>query len=432
MAEVKESVNAVFESVVLMTNTKNKVPLERKNIEITITENITYPFIECKIVYKDTEGDFEDYNFSGGEIIVVDISFPKLGDSHNIKETFFVYEITPIEYNDKEVTYSFHGLSIEYTKTCNNLISEAFSGNITNIVKKIINEKIYEKTKVKRSVFVSEKIKSPKERNGEKIIIANMDPYKALNFLATRAVGTKDDVFVFFKNTKGYKFVGFNELFEQKVSQQQQFKIGFTNSAGKDSDERKNSNAESDRDEQTIEGADIRFTNNYLEGLNSHIFAGETITHDLLTQETNKHKFSLKDDFSKIPKLGKKNIHSLYDYVAKTFTEGSGTTKLVSKSKFGYEKNIHLRNYLIYSIKNCLDINFGSDTATGVIRAGTAIEIEVPTTDLTKNQDNKENPDPNEKLTGKYLIKSVEHLFTGEKDNLKYTIAVNAFKNATG
>lgn len=427
MSEIKEEINARLESAVLLT-AGGAIKLERKNISVLLTEDISYPFVECILSYSDSEGDFEDYDISGGEIIKLEISLPKIGEEFTIRENFFVYEVSNIEYAN-EVSYTFKSLSVEYTKSCNNLISEVYKGKISKTVEKIIKEKILDKEDTDTEIFISDKI--IKTESTDPILIPNYDPYKAINYCAVQTYSTDNDVFIFYKSTQGFMFVGFKELFEQEVVDFLKFKVGFGNKANKDEDEKETNNIESSQTEFTIPDISIRMSNNYLEGLNSHVFAGEVMTHNLLTQKTKVHKFSLEKDHDDIPKTGSKNVHSVYGLLDKKFIEGTGVTKLISESESSRDKNINmfLRNYTIYSLQNSIEATFSLPKANGAVRAGGVIEIEFPTSNVKKNQDAKDNPDPNERLSGKYLVKTVEHNFTGDFSNLSYEITVTAVKN---
>lgn len=427
MAEIKEQTKATLETAELYTTIGQRLPLQKKNVMIEIYENVFSPFLDCEVTFKDEEGIFEEQNISGGEMLDLEILFPFLeNEEMNIKEKFFIYSVTGIPYSGTS-EYILKGISIEYAKGVSNLISKNYSGTISSMVKKLLEEEVLEGLEI--PINLTKKISKSKNQKSD-IIIPNMNVFKAINFLVARASSADNDVFLFHRNTLGYNLVGINELAKIGIGDLYRFKQGFSNAAGKNQEDREKKTPIGEDSVSIMSDVSVKFANDYLQGIHSKLYSGEMIIHDLLAQSTKKHEFSLKEDFDTIPKFGETNPHSLYDKYDKTFIEGTGTTRLVSNSNFGYEKNIFVRNYVLSSLQQSISATFMLNDPTGAVRSGLPVELEFATMDFGKPDDKSGSADPNERLSGKYLTTKVSHTFSGGSDNLDYTVSVSCAKNA--
>jgi hypothetical protein len=398
---------------------------------IEIQEYIFSPFLRANITISDSEGMFEAYNISGGEVFQLDILFPTAEPELFFTHNFFVYTVSPLAFAT-ETSYTLELISLDYAVNTTNRISKSFRGmSADKIIESIYND--YIKTEsIGNELFISHQTNNPMN-----VIIPNISTYKALNFITARSTSkeNKYSCFLFFRNLFSYNFIDiFTYANEQNVNPLLNYKLGMANKAGGEGEEITSYKITSDASDLTISDIAIKIGNDYLEGIHKDVFAGKTIVHDPLTKENKMHEFSISENFKDLSKDESPHIFSKSNNIlTPDIIESDSTNKLHYKgnnTKFKHYENIFARNYMVYSINNSIRISYVNENPTGLCVVGQLINLTVPTVDLEKKQDNKTNPEPNIKLSGKYIVSKVTHIFEGSVEESDYTISTQAFKAA--
>lgn len=395
--------------------------------KVEIEEYIFSPFLRANVGIKDEEGMFENYNISGGEIFQLDISFPisDLEFSHN----FFVHSISSIAYSET-VAYNLELISLDYAVNVSKKISKSFRGKtVEQIITEIYLSNIFTSSK-NAELFISHETKSPLN-----VIIPNFNAYKAINFVAAKALPKSNNYgcFMFFRNLYTYNFIDiFAYINEQNVNPELNYKLGMSNKSGGSGDEHQSYKLTSDSSDLTISDVALKFNNEYLEGIHKDIFGGNMIVHDPLTKKNKNYTFSVINDFDKISKNKSPHIFSDDNNILdSSLIQPAGINKLFyagNNSKMKHFENSFARNYFLYMINNSIRMSYVNQNPTGLCAVGQIINMTLPTVDLEQKQDAKPNPKANTKLSGKYLVSKVMHIFQGSEGS-DYIISVEAFKN---
>ena len=101
--------------------------------------------------------------------------------------------------------------SREYMKNSRTRISQSFSGNMSEIVRRLVKEKQF---------LGSDKRFLTDDSVGlERIVVPNLRPLTAIQMIAQRAKTRKDSPFVFFETIKGLHFLSFDILIDKTLKQ---------------------------------------------------------------------------------------------------------------------------------------------------------------------------------------------------------------------
>ena len=88
-------------------------------------------------------------------------------------------------------------------------ISQSFSGNMSEIVRRLVKEKQF--------LGSDKKFITDDSVGLEKVVIPNLRPLSAIQMIAQRAKTKKDSPFVFFETIKGLNFLSFDSINRQNT-----------------------------------------------------------------------------------------------------------------------------------------------------------------------------------------------------------------------
>ncbi len=183
-------------------------------VGIEIYEDIFSPFISGKIVVRDSQELLNLLPLVGEEKIILDIATPTIDEGYTIKGEFFIYKMGDrIRLSERDTGYQLYFMSKEGIIDINRKISKAYSGNITDIVKKIVVEE--------------DGLGSKKNLNVEttptniKYISNFWSPVQNINYLAQAAINENNSpTYVFFENKFGLNFISLDSMYDLPVFRQ--------------------------------------------------------------------------------------------------------------------------------------------------------------------------------------------------------------------
>lgn len=183
-------------------------------VGIEIYEDIFSPFISGKIVVRDSQELLNLLPLVGEEKIILDIATPTIDEEYTIKGEFFIYKMGDrIRLSERDTGYQLYFMSKEGIIDINRKISKAYSGNITDIVKKIVVEE--------------DGLGSKKNLNVEttptniKYISNFWSPVQNINYLAQAAINENNSpTYVFFENKFGLNFISLDSMYDLPVFRQ--------------------------------------------------------------------------------------------------------------------------------------------------------------------------------------------------------------------
>ena len=173
--------------------------------EINLFDSLLNPCMSGSIIIRDAIGLSNDFLFDGTEILNLKIG--KDGDKLATQKSFRLYKQTnrkPINQNSE--MYTLHFVSEEFLLSMQQKVSRYYETTYSEAAVRIIIDYL----KVPVNSLSGEFHKSKGVKN---IVVPNLNPFSALNWMSQRAIG-EDNVpgFVFFENILGYNFANISNL----------------------------------------------------------------------------------------------------------------------------------------------------------------------------------------------------------------------------
>lgn len=214
----------------VQTNNNKQFGIDIRGLfqEVNIFENMFYPCITGSILIHDGIGLNRKARFDGSEYIFINMTKYNQNDSkrdeHEIKGIFLIHKVTDrtnIGFNSE--AYTLHFISPEFLLSEQQKIRRSYTGTYSDMVKKILKDYLVVEPKVDAAGVKKNEVK---ETSGQdKIVIPNLTPFKAIDFLASRSLNRKGvPDFLFWQNhLTGYNFKSLTEIFLEKPG----FEINF-------------------------------------------------------------------------------------------------------------------------------------------------------------------------------------------------------------
>jgi len=258
-------------------------------------EDIYNNFITGQITINDSVGYISQLAFNGHDYLI--LSFSKPGDLIKITKTFRIYKISNRHLvNLQNETYTLHFCSEEAILSEQYKISKSYPNKK---VSEIVNDIVINQLGTANTKFLST---NNEETTGVRdIIIPNLKPFEAINWLCTQAVSktikTAGSAYMFFENLYGYNFKSLQTLFLGPVYKTYKF-------------EPKNLNMPNDTRVQdlSLEATNVigfEMISNYdtMDMINSGAYANQMLSIDLLGLNYNTTNFDYITYFNNSNKL---------------------------------------------------------------------------------------------------------------------------------
>lgn len=188
--------------------TKDEIDLKAIVTEFNIYESMSSPFITADLVIGDALALTTRLPIVGQEIVEIKFKTPDPSISMSVHLKLRVVRIQELtRTNQRTMQYVIKLASEEYFSDLNTKISKAFVGKtITDMVKEISTYSLQ---------IDGPKVLYASETEGERtIVIPNMAPTRAINFLCKEAKSARYPAsnFIFFENCNGFQFKTVDEL----------------------------------------------------------------------------------------------------------------------------------------------------------------------------------------------------------------------------
>ena len=196
----------------IITHHGNSVPLDLDGVLniVSVYEDIMQGFLTANISFLDTNDLVLQNGIVGNEYCYLKLITPSSEDVSLdfTKDPLIVTSVRQTnEGQGRLVTLTL--ASREYMKNSRTRISQSFSGNMSEIVRRLVKEKQF---------LGSDKRFLTDDSVGlERIVIPNLRPLTAIQMIAQRAKTKKDSPFVFFETTKGLHFLSFDMINRQNT-----------------------------------------------------------------------------------------------------------------------------------------------------------------------------------------------------------------------
>ena len=385
--------------------------LVENTYSVVITESIFENSITCKVEILDATEKLSELDMDGTEVLRIAFESEK---NREIDHRFNIYrtEVYPDNQSgSKGKGYQLFGISAEFMSQATMDINRTMRGDINNMVNIVYNE-------IKRNTTIQTRpgsfTKSKKrlvdnhDTTGNVIInIPGMTPFETMDMLTRRAYNSKfsSSIFLFYEDFRGYNFCNL----EQLVAEGRDDPMEYTyKPAGQVSDQK---NAAGQFDIQQIFFPD---SSDVITKIKSGAYASQVAEIDIINQKVDRTVLTVKENFKDFYHLDKPAITLDKKTVIDKHLNIINSTTWINKYNDGIR---HLENNFgalitrrkfygdsISQIKmNCV-VPGNSDLSVGRVLDLSMVETSA----------NKDNPEQEKKISGKYLITEVNHqILTG-------------------
>jgi len=191
---------------VLYTSDGNSVDMRHIIVELNIYEDIFASTMSGDVVFSDTKDILSNFAVHGNEWLSISVDKPGLDNP--IKKAFRIYKVSDKIYGTgQNVNYTFHFCSEETILAPGIRFSKSYKGML---ISDMIRDIAVNYLRIPQSRLFIEATEGVFD-----IIIPNMDPFQAINWLSTRAYAKNKSVFMFFETRDGYIFSSFETMKNQ-------------------------------------------------------------------------------------------------------------------------------------------------------------------------------------------------------------------------
>lgn len=251
---------------------------------LEIFENIYSPFISGVVAVRETIDYINLFPLTGEEFINIKLHTPSMPDG--IDQQFALYKLSNrIVANDRNMIYELHFISKEAIVDLNKKISKSFQGNISDIVEKLIVDKI-------NGLESSKKLNIESTINGVKYISNYWSPIKNINYLTDKAKDINGiPSYLFFENRKGLNFKSLHSLYSEP-SIQTFVSDGYFRDFTSNGKSRRNVQEEYRR----IIDITVPVLYDYIDRAKTGMYASRKFTYDIVTKKYTVDNFDLLDN----------------------------------------------------------------------------------------------------------------------------------------
>jgi len=424
--EVKQSTQFKINELVIVTKAG---PIDISGIfeELNIFDSVLVPVINGTLLIKDSIGLSGRLLFDGSESLLIDIAKDKKSDIASFRKAFRIYKQSDRK-NDTQnsETFLLHFVADELMYSDQQRINQSFETTYAQMVEKILLNYLKVPSNNLRGII--------NPTSGlRKVVIPNLRPLDAIDWIAKRAVDSQDSPnFMFYQNMIGYNFASLSVL----LSQPDILNVKF---------EPKNQEGKNSIDEiSSARSLEVISQANEVEKTRSGVNAGKFIGFDPMTRTVATRNISYGDHYLNM-KHGNKNpnfsqiinrdgVNNTETYDANKTVGSFGAARQLSeyikkKDPTSISKEDNVESYLSQRtsiIKNLMTKRIRlSMPGNFQLTSGFNVSLVAPT--FGKKMKGDDNEDPS--LSGKYLIVASRQKIGYDKHETIIEIATTSSDN---
>jgi len=411
MINFAQSTQFVITDLKILTK---KGPISIKGIyeEINLFDSLLNSCMSGNIIIRDAIGLTNEFLFDGTELLKLKIG--KDDDEISIEKTFRIYKQTdrkPVNQNSE--VYTLHFVSEEFLLSMQQKVARYYETTYSEAAVRIILDYLRVPNESLTGYFDNTK-------GVKKILVPNLNPIAALNWICQRAIG-EDNVpgFLFFENILGYNFVNVSTLLQNE----QVTTINFNP---------KNLNLNRDKVISEFLGArhfEVIQQYDTIKNITSGVHSGKFIGFDPKTRTILERPFTFNDHYSLYKssnpsptigainnKLGSSLTQVNSKQVFHTFGYFSRESKFIKENdpesisqeydteNYIFQREAIFTNLLNQRVKLVMPGNFG-------LSSGLNVYLNIPKYGIKSNEE--DNIDKS--VYGKYLILGTRHIIGYDK-----------------
>ena len=406
--ELFKGQDVVVEELKIISSTGIDFDLRGMYESLNVFEDLFSPFLVGELLIRDGMNLIQHFPIIGQEKIQITFFTPGLGKN---KVAFEVSGISERVYDPtgKQQIYTLYLSSPERMNNMTTRVSKAYEGTISDMVGKIYEEYLLDDDYPVE--FLAETT-----LHTHKFVIPNKKPIDAINWLSKRATSEKNPEqanFLFYQTLDGFKFLSPSTLMNQREVQEYRYDPlrSAYNSAGQ---------RDVVRELQNIKSHSIEDSNNRVEQMKRGMFASKLITHDLVTQQWNEHKYTYADKFDSIPHIEQHPLTSRMqttmntkeDSVFRFYPKHKGSQDEIDNNDRAEEWVLQRKSLIQQLSGMTLSLELPGDSSR---RVGDIVGVKLPTPEPKHNEIKWED----QYLSGKYMISAIKHTITKDDYTMK-------------
>ena len=365
--------------------------------DISYFEDITVPHIELKVTFVDVDQLLGRLGVTGGEYIDLTVLY---GDGDQTKFEIRAEDHKLIlncvrdmvtDFNKQVATLEF--VSVEDFVNQTARVNQKYTGNITETVKKLLNDST--------ALGTDKNLESDEAANSYSFVGNLKHPIETIQWLCPKTQASKDSFgFLFYETFDGYNFRSIKSLLEQEPIEYKQSNKALDTQA-------------------TILDSNLDETNDVGINLKTGMYANRTIFVDIENQTLKEVDFKIDDlNIENRPKLGNKLDEIPTRLMLKisdvgVSQKGSEKKETQPASELDeYKNKSYIRNNLLFSQSLSISIPLNTN-----LRVGLVIDVKLPLKQGTDGDEKVDSygSDRTNDSSGSYLISELRHILAGGK-----------------
>lgn len=383
-------------------------------LELNIYENLLAPVVSGDITLVDTLGLYNNFPIVGSEKFNLNFNSQHDGtpEKKEFSRSYLTYKVTDKQHFKQNLTqYKVLFATPEFEENMKTRVSKAYVGKkSSDIVRLLMTEQAprglsFTPTAI-RKLNIEESFYS------EDLIIPYWKPFAAINYIASRSLANENNKaanYVFFENRDGFNFVSVESLLKKTP------KFTFHNTP-KNKDERL-------KYIFGIENYTIADNQNIVDNINSGLYAGNLLIHDIARKSLKKVTFNYLDEFSETTHTDNNpvlpTVSGRHDREFSSYRYFPTAHKLFNNMA---EDNNRVDRWMLQ--RQSLLSQLGTFKIIFKVRGNSEITVGDMINYKLVQQDptNPSSYIPNKYYSGKYLITAIKHTFT--LDSYEQTIEI--------
>ena len=375
--------------------------------DISYFEDITVPHIELKVTFVDVDQLLGRLGVTGGEYIDLTVLY---GDGDQTKFEIRAEDHKLIlncvrdmvtDFNKQVATLEF--VSVEDFVNQTARVNQKYTGNITETVKKLLNDST--------ALGTDKNLESDEAANSYSFVGNLKHPIETIQWLCPKTQASKDSFgFLFYETFDGYNFRSIKSLLEQEPIEYKQSNKALDTQA-------------------TILDSNLDETNDVGINLKTGMYANRTIFVDIENQTLKEVDFKIDDlNIENRPKLGNKLDEIPTRLMLKisdvgVSQKGSEKKETQPASELDeYKNKSYIRNNLLFSQSLSISIPLNTN-----LRVGLVIDVKLPLKQGTDGDEKVDSygSDRTNDSSGRYLISQLMHKMGGGKSETQLKLIRN-------
>ena len=424
--EIKQSTQFRINELVIVTK-GGSIDISGIFEELNIYDSLLLPVMNGTLLVKDSIGLSGRLLFDGSESLLIDIAKDKKSDIATFRKAFRIYKQSDRK-NDTQnsETFLLHFVADELMYSDQQRINQSFETTYAQMVEKILLNYLKVPSNNLRGII--------NPTSGlRKVVIPNLRPLDAIDWIAKRAVDSQDSPnFMFYQNLIGYNFASLSIL----LSQPDILDVKF---------EPKNQEGKTSVDEiSSARSLEVISQANEVEKTRSGVNAGKFIGFDPMTRivatrniSYGDHYLSMKHgnknpNFSQIQNRDGVNNTETYDANKTVGTFGAArqlSEYIKKKDPTSISKEDNVESYLSQRtsiIKNLMSKRVRL-SMPGNFQLTSGFNVNLVAPNFGKKEKGGDNEDPS--LSGRYLIVASRQIIGYDKHETIIEIATTSSSN---